>query len=95
MAAYMIVQDHDYRRRKIPALPDSSCPAHREFGGKIVVQRGTVELLEGNRERAANGHAEFPSMEALHVFWNSPEYVPREGIAARCCKLGYLAVAGV
>jgi uncharacterized protein (DUF1330 family) len=52
-----------------------------------VVQRGTVELLEGNHERAANGHVEFPSMEALHAFWNSPEYVPVK--EARCCKLGY------
>jgi uncharacterized protein (DUF1330 family) len=51
-------------------------PLIAKFGGEIVVQRGTVELLEGNHERAANGHVEFPSMEALHAFWNSPEYVP-------------------
>lgn len=29
---------------------------------------------------------EFPNMEAIHAFWNSPDYVPikklREGIAA-------------
>ena len=42
-------------------------------------------VLEGEHDTRPVVMFEFPSMEAIHAFWNSPDYVPikklRDGIA--------------
>lgn len=44
-----------------------------------------VELLEGEHDQRPVSMFEFPDIEAIHAFWNSPDYIPikklREGIA--------------
>jgi uncharacterized protein (DUF1330 family) len=49
-------------------------------------RRAKVEVLEGEHDQRPVVMVEFPDMEAIHAFWNSPDYVPikklREGIAA-------------
>ena len=48
-------------------------PLIETFGG-MHVRDGTVELLEGRLDERRTALFEFPSMEAIQAFWNSPEY---------------------
>jgi uncharacterized protein (DUF1330 family) len=49
-------------------------PLKVKFGGKFSI--GKVEVLEGQPGGRSMVVFEFPSMEVIHAFWNSPEYVP-------------------
>jgi uncharacterized protein (DUF1330 family) len=44
-----------------------------------------VQAVEGEHDARPVVMFEFPDMEAIHAFWNSPDYIPikklREGIA--------------
>lgn len=57
---------------------------HRQFGGRLIARGAKVEVL-GQHDTRPVVMFEFPSMEAIHAFWNSPDYVPikklRDGIA--------------
>ena len=60
----------------------TGCAHDGTFGGHWP---GPVEVLEGEHDERPVVMFEFPNMEAIHAFWNSPDYVPikklREGIA--------------
>ena len=47
-----------------------------KFGGKYVCASFAPEAAEGQDKPAAAAIAEFPSMDELRSFWNSPEYEP-------------------
>jgi len=55
------------------------------YGGKLAVRGAKIEVLEGEHDTRSVVMFEFPTMEAIHAFWNSPDYVPikklREGVA--------------
>ena len=57
------------------------------FGGKFAARGAKVEVLEGEHDTRSVVMFEFPTMEAIHAFWNSPDYVPikklREGVATK------------
>ena len=85
MAAYLMVQstikdEGQYQKYRTAVVPFIST-----FGGKIAARGAKVEILEGEHDLRLIVMFEFPSMEAIHAFWNSPDYVPikklREGIA--------------
>ena len=76
MPAYMIVrasivnEDHyrNYRQAVVPLI--------ESFGGRHV-RSGTAELLEGKQQPDLRvALSEFPNMDAIHEFWNSPQYGP-------------------
>jgi uncharacterized protein (DUF1330 family) len=87
MPAYMIVQIAISDEGRWQKYREAVTPLILKMGGKHIVRGGKVETLEG---RPHDGRRmvmfEFPSMDALHAFWDSPEYVPvkklREGAAA-------------
>jgi uncharacterized protein (DUF1330 family) len=64
---------------------DAVVPFIASFGGKFAAKGAKVEVLEGEHDTRSVVMFEFPTMEAIHAFWNSPDYVPikklREGIA--------------
>jgi len=94
MTAYMIVQgtilDEEqygkYRREVVPLIG--------RFGGKHV-RGGEVELLEGRPDERRIALFEFPSMEAIHRFWNSPDYIPVKELRRGAAILEIWAVPGV
>ena len=45
----------------------------RKYGAHFLVRGGEVETVEGG-SRARNAVIEFPSFEAAHDCWHSPEY---------------------
>jgi uncharacterized protein (DUF1330 family) len=43
-------------------------------GAKLVARRAKVEILEGDHDQRPVSMFEFPNMEAIHEFWNSPDH---------------------
>jgi uncharacterized protein (DUF1330 family) len=85
MPAYFIVQNTVKDEAQYQTYVHAVLPFIATFGGKLVARRAKVEVLEGEHDQRPVIMFEFPDMEAIHAFWNSPDYVPikklREGIA--------------
>lgn len=58
------------------AYRDAMAPLIATFGGKRVSQGAEAVLLEGRDDGRRVVLFEFPSMDAIHAFWHSPEYQP-------------------
>jgi uncharacterized protein (DUF1330 family) len=56
---------------------------------------GKVEVLEGQPDGRSMVVFEFPSTEAIHAFWNSPEYVPVKMLRQGAATVNVWAVAGI
>lgn len=94
MAAYLIVQSTINNGEQYQKYRDAVVPLIAKFGGKHVVRGGMVECLEGHHDGRRMAMFEFPSMEAVHAFWNSPEYVPVKEIRRGAAALDIWAVPG-
>lgn len=87
MPAYLTVQIRfTADRSAIAAYRDAVGPLSQRFGARYLVAGGAkVEALEGTHDGRSLVIFEFPTMERLHAFWNSPDYAEvkklREGIA--------------
>ena len=96
MSAYMIVQIAITDEGRWQKYREAVAPLITRMGGKYVVRGGKVETLEG---RPHDGRRmvmfEFPSMDAVHAFWNSPDYVPIKKLRERAAVLDIWAVEGV
>lgn len=93
MTAYMIVQSKISDEEQFGKYRQAVLPLIEHFGGKHV-RGGTVELLEGHQDDRRVALFEFPSMEAIHQFWNSPEYVPVKELRRGAAVLEIWAVPG-
>ena len=85
MAAYFVVQATVTDEPRFQKYREAVVPFIARFGGRIVARGAKVEVLEGEHDTRPVVMFEFPTMEAIHAFWDSPDYVPikkmREGIA--------------
>jgi len=94
MTAYMIVQmtisdPAQYRR-----YGEAVVPLIAKHGAKQIVRRGKVEVLEGRHDGSTMAIFEFPSVEAVHAFWNSSEYVPVKELRRGAAVLDIWAIDG-
>ncbi len=73
MSAYLIIQAtvHDWDKFKLytQAVP----PLIKKFGGHYIAM-GAPELIEGRSAPKSIVMSQWPSCEAAHAFWDSPEY---------------------
>lgn len=95
MPAYFIVQSTITDEAKYQKYREAVVPLIAKHGGKFVVRGAKVETLEGHHDGRRMVIFEFPSMAAIHAFWNSPEYVPVKQIRAGAAMLDVWAVEGV
>ena len=51
-------------------------PQIQQFGGEVLVARGSVDVLEGDWDPMAVTILRFETREALMAWWDSPEYAP-------------------
>lgn len=93
MTAYMIVQATITNEEQYGAYRQAVMPLIEAFGGRHV-RGGTVELLEGLKDERRIGLFEFPSMDAIHAFWNSPDYKPVKDLRHTAAVLEIWAVPG-
>ncbi len=94
MTAYMIVQATITDEATYGLYRKAVLPLIASFGGRHV-RGGPVELLEGHRDERRIALFEFPSMEAIHAFWNAPAYVPVKALRHGAATLEIWAVPGV
>ena len=95
MAAYFIVQSTIHDEERYQKYRDAVIPLIAKFDGKFVVKGAKIELLEGHHDGRRMVMFEFPSMEAIHAFWNSPEYLPVKPLRDGAATLDIWAVPGV
>ncbi len=95
MPAYMVVQinitDPDrfaQYRAAVPGVVES-------FGGRYIVRGAQVEVLEGSHDGRRLVLFEFPSMDAIKRFWNSPEYAKVKPLRENAAEVDAWAVPGV
>jgi uncharacterized protein (DUF1330 family) len=85
MTAYLIVQSTITDEPQFQKYREAVVPFIAGFGGKFAARGAKVEILEGEHDTRSVVMFEFPTMEAIHAFWSSPDYVPikklRDGIA--------------
>ena len=93
MAAYLIIEGTISDSAKWNAYRKAVVPLTERFGGRHLNQPGGVTLLEGTRDWIA-ALFEFPTMDALQDFWESPEYVPVKAIREGAATLDIRAVPG-
>lgn len=85
MAALLIVQASVTEREAYKRYQAAVQPLMASFGGKLKGTGVGLEVLEGSHDGRRLVVFEFPSMDAIHSFWESPEYEKvkklREGAA--------------
>ena len=95
MAAYMIVRIAISDEAQYAKYRTAVVPLITKFGGKSVIRGGAkAEILEGRNDGKSLVAFEFPSLEAIHAFWNSPEYAPVKKLRQGAADLDVWAVEG-
>jgi uncharacterized protein (DUF1330 family) len=66
-----------------------AAPLVERFGGRYLARGGKYEVLEGDWEPHRLVVLEFPDMESLKAWYDSPEYAPIKAIrqGASQCRL--------
>ena len=96
MPAYMIVQIAISDEARWQKYREAVAPLITKMGGKYIVRGGKVETLEGRHHDGRRMVMfEFPSLEAVHAFWNSPEYIPVKKLREDAAALDVWAVEGM
>ncbi len=95
MAAYLIgdieVLDaalYDEYRKGVPATI-------AQYGGKFLVRGGASVQLEGNNLPKRTVLLEFPSLEQLKAWYDSPEYAPLLALRIRATRSHVFMAQGV
>lgn len=95
MTAYLYgnIEIHDpvlyeQYRAQVPAM----IAAH---GGRYLVRGGAVEVLEGDGKVSRQVILEFPDMDALKAFYDSPEYSSAKTIRKRAATGTLIAIEGM
>ena len=95
MPAYMVaeieVKDparYEEYRRGVQATID-------RYGGRFLVRGGAAELVEGSGAPKRVVVLEFPSMERLRQWYDSPEYVPLRELRKSASEGRFIMVQGV
>ena len=64
------------------------------FGGRFIVRGGAIEVREGAWSPKRLVILEFPSMERLRAWYDSPEYAPLLALRKRSAVANLLLVEG-
>jgi uncharacterized protein (DUF1330 family) len=95
MSAYFIVQATISDESQYQKYREAVVPLINNHGGRLVIRAGKSDLLEGSSDARRLVVFEFPSMDAIRAFWNSPEYVPVKKLRQGAATLDIWAVEGV
>lgn len=94
MAAYLVMQITITDEEHWGKYRDAVMPLLARFGGRRMTKGEGLELLEGRDDGRRIVMFEFASMEAVHAFWDSPEYGPVKELRRDAATLEAWAVAG-
>ena len=92
MSAFLMIQGTISNQERWQQYRSAVVPLIERFGGKHISKPGQVEVLEGTRRGWIVVLFESPSMDSLHLFWESPEYVPIKQLRQDAADLDIVAV---
>ena len=95
MPAYLISQGAVKDPERMQAYRAAVVPLIAKFHGRYIVRRGEVQVLEGHHDGRSVTIHEFPSIEAIHAFWDSAEYASIKDLRLGAADLDLWAVEGV
>lgn len=95
MAAYMIARVKITNPDQYSQYREAVPRVIAQYGGRYLVRGGEVLTLEGSYDGRRLVMFEFPSMEAIQHFWQSPEYAAVKKLRADASDLDVWAVPGV
>jgi len=94
MAALLIVQAAVTEREAYKRYQAAVQPLMASFGGKLKGTGVGLEVLEGLHDGRRLVIFEFASMDAVHRFWNSPEYKTVKKLRDGAATIDVWAVPG-
>ena len=95
MPAYLMAQIRITREQGWPEYRTAVKELAARFGGHFIVRGGAIEVLEGAHDGRRLVIFEFPSMEAIKSFWDSPDYARVKKLREGAGLLDVWAVPGV
>jgi uncharacterized protein (DUF1330 family) len=95
MSAYFMVQATITNEPQYQKYREAVVPFIAKFGGKFAARGAKVEVFEGEHDTRSVVMFEFPTMEAIHAFWNSPDYVPIKKLREGAATINVWAFPGV
>jgi len=95
MAAYLIADVQVKDPKKYDEYRTQVAPTVARHGGRFIVRGGRNEVLEGDWSVQRLVVIEFPSMDALKTWYNSPEYKPLIALRQSASSGDLVAVEGV
>lgn len=95
MAAYLVMQITITDEEQWGKYRDAVMPLLSSFGGNRMTTSEDFELLEGRSDERRIVIFEFDSLEAIHAFWDSPEYVSVKKLRHDAAMLEAWAIKGV
>ncbi len=78
--AYLVIQGTIENKENWRKYSAAVVPLIASFGGNHPTKGGSAELFEDDHADARTALLDFPSMDAIHAFWNSPGYDLVKGI---------------
>jgi uncharacterized protein (DUF1330 family) len=94
MPALLIIQASVERRDAYKAYQAGVQPLIASFGGKLKGSGIGLEVLEGSHDGRRLVVFEFPSIEKIKDFWNSPAYAKVKKLREGAAKIDVWAVPG-
>ena len=94
MAAYLVADIVITNPEEFQKYGDKVVATIRQYGGRYLVRGGQTEILEGTSKAKRVTILEFPSVEQLKKWYNSPEYQAIIGFRARATISNLLIVHG-
>jgi uncharacterized protein (DUF1330 family) len=70
-------------------------PIVARFGGRYLARGGAVTTLEGTPGYQRTVILEFPNVEAIHAWWNSPEYQHAKSLRQAAAQTEMISIEGV
>ena len=95
MPAYVIVDSDVTDPEQYAAYREAAGPAVEAYGGRFLVRGGAMELLEGDWAPTRVVVVEFPDMETVHRWYESPEYRHARSLREGAAHLRMVAVEGL
>jgi uncharacterized protein (DUF1330 family) len=95
MPAYVVVDIEVTDPEQYSAYREAAGPAVAAYGGRFLVRGGEMEPLEGGWEPGRVVVVEFPDLETVRRWYESPEYRHARSLREGAARMRMLAVEGV
>jgi uncharacterized protein (DUF1330 family) len=95
MTAYVIANIRVHDPDGMRAYSQAVTPVVEKFGGRYLVRGGAHNILEGSPDFSRVVIIEFPSVEAVHAWWDSAEYADAKKLRQKVAQTDMIVVAGL